>query len=90
MHDGSRHFVSIPEVCSFDEFHRHIESLSCTEITGYTTDNISEMWLDFTFRGHSFSVNNQFGDFWFFVTDSECPDVILKNLIEHCESLFVP
>jgi hypothetical protein len=59
-----------------------------TEVTKYLTDNVTEMWLDFSFRGHSFTVNNQYGEFWFFVTDPACPDDIRTAVVEHCELLL--
>ena len=88
MHDGSRKFAELPEACSWEEFRQHIQRLSGAVITDYDTDHITEMWLDFSFRGHTFSVNNQYGDFWFFVSDPSCPDDILIAVIEHCEPLL--
>jgi hypothetical protein len=90
MHDGSRHFADLPEDCSWGKFRKHVEGLPDATVTDYVTDNVTEMWLDFSFRGHAFTVNNQYGDFWFFVRDAACPDDILTAVIEHCESLLTP
>ena len=90
MHDGTRKFVELPEECSWDEFRRHIANLPGTKVTNHLTDHVTEMWLDFSFRGHDFTVNNQFGDYWFFVRDAFCPDDILVAVIEHCETLLTP
>lgn len=87
-HDGSRQFAELPETCSWDEFRQHIARLPGATITDYLTDNVTEMWLDFSFRDHAFTVNNQYGDFWFFVRDPACPDDILVAIIEHCEPLL--
>ncbi|MBK7708568.1 MAG: hypothetical protein IPJ30_23110 [Acidobacteria bacterium] len=46
------------------------------------------MWLDFDYRGHRFSVNNQFGDYWFFVRDPKCPDEILLEVCAHFRALL--
>jgi len=88
MTDGSRHFVDLPEVVFFDEFYDHAETLDGAEITEFITDGVVKMWLDFKFRGHKFSVNNQFGDYWFFVENAECPDEILLEIIEHFRRLL--
>lgn len=88
MHDGSRHFAELPETCSWDEFHTHIAQLPGVTITEYVTDNVTEMWLDFSFRSHAFTVNNQYGDFLLFVGDPACPDDILTGVVEHCEALL--
>ena len=89
MHDGSRQFAELPEVCSWREFRRHIERLSGATVTKFLSDDVTEMWLDFSFRGHAFTVNNQYGDFWFFVSDPACPDDVLTAIVEHCEPTLV-
>jgi hypothetical protein len=86
--DGSRHFVDMPEVVFFDEFYEHTEKLEGAEITEFLTDGVVEMWLDFEFRGYKFSVNNQLGDYWFFVENPECPDEILLEIIAHFRKLL--
>ncbi len=88
MNDGSRHFVDMPEAVFFDEFADHVEKLEGASITEFITDGVLEMWLDFEFRGHFFSVNNQFGDYWFFVRDLNCADEILLEVIGHFRKLL--
>ena len=88
MQDGSRRFAELPEACSWKRFRQHIGRLRGATVTDYLTDNVTEMWLDFSFRGHAFTVNNQYGDFWFFVRDPACPDDILAAVVEHCEPLL--
>ena len=63
INDGARHFVDLPEVVFFDEFYDYTEVLECVDITEFLTNGVIEMWLDFEFRGHKFSVSNQFGDY---------------------------
>lgn len=86
--EGSRHFVDMPEVVFFDEFCEHTEKLEGVEITDFVTDGVVEMWLDFEFRGHKFSVNNQLGDYLFFVKNPECPEEILLEVIAHFRELL--
>ncbi len=88
MNDGSRHFADLPEVVFFDEFADHVEKLEGAEIIEFLTDGVVEMWLDFTYRGHIFTINNQFGDYWFFVKDPNCPDEILLEIIDHFRKLL--
>ena len=88
MHDGSRQFAELPESCASEKLRQHIERLPGATVTDYLTDNVTEMWLDFSFRGHAFTVNNQLGDFWFFVREPDCPDDILAAIVQHCELLL--
>jgi len=43
------------------------------------------VWIDFTYRGHQFSINNQFGNYWFFVDNPQCSEEILEAVLGHCE-----
>lgn len=88
MNDGSRHFADMPEAIFFDEFADHAEKLEGAEITEFITDGVLEMWLHFEYRGHKFSVNNQFGDYWFFVENPNCPDEILLEVCDHFRKLL--
>ncbi len=88
MNDGSRHFVDLPEVVFFDEFCDYTEKLKGAEIIEFLTDGVVQMWLDFEFSGHKFSVINQLGDYWFFVENPDCPDEILLEVIAHFRKLL--
>jgi hypothetical protein len=85
MNDGSRHFGDLPQTVLWHEMRDHIEKLDGAEVTHFVTDNVTEAWIDFSYRGHRFSVNDQFGDYWFFVNDPTCPDEILEAVLSHCE-----
>jgi len=87
-HDGSRHFADLPETAGWNKLRKHISRLDGAVVTNLLTDQITEVWIDFTFAGHSFSVNNQFGDYWFFVDNPQCPDDTLHTVLRHCESLL--
>jgi hypothetical protein len=49
----------------------HITCIDCAiisdgaVITQFLTDGVTEGWIDFTYRGSDFSVNDQFGSYWF-------------------------
>ncbi len=88
MHDGSRHFASLPEIHSAErpEWHRlhdHAAALAGATLTGFLTDEVTEAWIDFDYRGHRFSLNNQGGQWWLFVADPACPDEILVAVRDH-------
>jgi hypothetical protein len=48
----------------------------------------TEAWFDFTYREQRFTVNNQFGEYQFFVRDPSCGDDILTEVVRHCDSLL--
>ena len=87
--DGSRHFAALPEAITWECLRNHIATHRDATITEYRTDHVTEVWIDFAFRGHNMTVNNQFGEFWFFVADPNCPDSILADIVSHCEKVLV-
>jgi hypothetical protein len=88
MHDGSRHFASLPESESWESLHEHVRRLEGVSGTSIITDEVTEAWIDFSFRGHEFSVNNQSGEFWLFVEDPACPVEVLEAVLTHCKLLL--
>ncbi len=95
MADGSRHFGDLPETydVAHPEWHRirdMVPRLAGATLSSFTTDDVTEAWILFEFRGHSFSMNNQHGSWWFFVTDPNCPDDILATVLDHFEALLNP
>jgi hypothetical protein len=84
MKDGSRHFGDLPQSVLWHELRDHIECLDGAKVTGFITDNIIEAWIDFSYCGNCFSVNDQFGDYLFFVANPKCPDEILEVVLRHC------
>ena len=57
-------------------------------VTGFVTDFVTEAWIDITYRGQEFSINDQWGDYWFFVKDPACPDEIMAAVLDHCRLLL--
>jgi hypothetical protein len=88
MKDGSRHFGELPQTVLWHELRDHIERLEGAAITNFITDNITEAWIHFTYSGYHFSVNDQFGDYWFFVDNPKCPDNILEAILSHSKRLI--
>ena len=88
MNDGSRHVGALPQTALWHELRDHIGGLDGAAVTDFITDNVTEAWIDFTYRACSFSVNDQMGDYWFFVDDPKCPDEVLEAVLSHCELLL--
>jgi hypothetical protein len=82
MHDGSRHFASIPEVFPHERLLECAEELAGAVVTDYLSSG-GEMWLDFSFRGHCFTMNIQLGEVWIFVDDPTCPDEVLQFVADY-------
>lgn len=88
MHDGSRHFGDLPQTVDWYAVRDHVARLPGAALSGFVTDDITEAWIDFNYRQHDFSINNQFGDYWFFVNDPACPAEILREVLNHFAELL--
>ena len=60
-----------------------MSKLESAQLTGFITDGVTETWIDFTFGGHRFTINDQMGNYWFFVEDPSCPDEVLMKVAKH-------
>jgi hypothetical protein len=94
MHDGSRHFVSLPETQPPSRLLRHIVGLGFAFPYFYLSSAV-ECWVDFWYRGQRFTINNQFGEYWLFVKNPTCPEAVLEHVASHfavllCESENAP
>lgn len=89
MNDGSRHFACLPQSAGWDALRAHLARLGGVEITGFVTDGVIEAWIDFRMGGHRFSVNNQLGEWWFFVRDPSCDLAVLQTVLHHCNRLLI-
>jgi hypothetical protein len=78
----------LPQSVPWHELRDHVQGLHSATITDFVTDDITEAWIDFNYRGYHFSINNQFGEYWFFVDDPKCPDETLKAVLSHCKCLL--
>jgi len=88
MYDGSRNFLLIPvgSTPSIRLLFR-VFTLWGAFPTAYIP-GLGESWIDFRYKSHSFSINNQYGDFWFFVRDPLCPEETLIRVALHFEVLL--
>lgn len=84
MNDGSRHFAAIPEVVPWTVMRDRLALLAGVMVRDYVSDGVTEAWIDFVYKGYAFSVNTQCGEYWFFVSDPNCPQTILAEMVAHC------
>ena len=87
MHDGSRHFVSLPEVKEPPAMFWHIFRLGFAFPYFYLS-NAMESWIDFWYKGYRFTINNQYGEYWFFVKNPLCPEKILNDVAAHFSKIL--
>lgn len=80
MNDGSRHFAELPETRDWHAVRAFLEHAGGVTAVKLVTDDVTEAWVDWTYRGHQFSANNQFGAWWVFVADPDCPDTVLEEM----------
>lgn len=84
MSDGSRHFASLPEGRSWRALRHHLAQLPGVTLGELISDNVTEVWMDFRYENHEFTINSQSGDYWFFVRDPACPESALRHVREYC------
>jgi hypothetical protein len=65
MHDGSRQFGELPQRVGWYAVRDHVLRLPGASLTGFLCDGVTEAWIDFAFAGHAFTINDQFGEYWF-------------------------
>ena len=87
MADGSRHFASFRESATPAQVLRHVVRLRWA-VPYFYLPTPSETWIDFWYRGHRFSINDQHGEYWFFVHDPACPDAVLETIAAHFGALL--
>ena len=86
--DGSRKFAALSRRAPWRRVRQHLAAHPGVEPGGFLTDSVTEGWLDFTYGSHRFTVNDQFGEHWFFVDDASAPEEMLRGLVEHCQRLL--
>lgn len=90
MNDGSRHCFDLPMTANYEAVMAHLKQLPDIAKLSLLTDDVTEAWIDFDFQGHHFAINDQHGDYWFFVDDPACPDAILAAVHSHMAQLLSP
>jgi hypothetical protein len=86
-HDGGRQFAALPQMTDPVTLRDHFAKLPGVKV-GLFLDSVSESWIEFELEGHEFSVNDQFGEFWFFVKNPDAPDQLLERVTSHAIALL--
>lgn len=66
----------------------HLELLRGVEVTQFVTDGVVGSWIDFTFRGQRFTINEEAGFYHFFVEEPDCSGSVLNEVAAHCEKFL--
>lgn len=88
MNDNARHFVDLPEVIFFDELSDHLEELPGYQLNEFEVDGVVGLWIEFEWANNKFFVDNQPGDYRFYVEDPKCEEGILLEISNHLRSLL--
>jgi hypothetical protein len=88
MGDGSCRFAEFPQDVLWRAVRDHVAKLPGATLTGFVCDEVTEAWIDFQYRRHYFSINDQLGEYWFFVRDPSCSDEVLLEVVDHFRGLF--
>jgi hypothetical protein len=88
MTNNTYMFVALPQVRLWHDLHEYLQRLQGVNITGFLTDGVIGSWIDFSFRGHSFTINEQSGQYQFFVGDADCSDEVLSEVTRHCKAFL--
>jgi hypothetical protein len=86
--DGSRQFASLPATRDWYAVRDHAQSLAGATLTRFLCDGVTEAWIDFAFDGESFTINDQSGEYWFFVQNPACAERTLRAVRGHWETLL--
>ena len=81
-------FCRFPQTRTWHELREHLSSLPGVAATDAADDPVIGSWIDFTFRGHSFTINADSGEFVFFTEDTDCPESVRTELTAHFEPFF--
>ncbi len=88
LHDGSRQFARLPANSEWNDVREHVKKLPGAELVGLVCDRITEVWMDFTYKNQTFTINDQFCEYWFFIHNPCCQEEILCEVKAHWETLL--
>jgi hypothetical protein len=86
-HDGARQFARLPQTTHSATLRDHLAQLPGVKVRLFL-DSVAESWIEFELEGHAFSINDQFGEYWFFVTNPNAPEELLERVVSHAVALL--
>jgi hypothetical protein len=81
-------FCRFSQSRAWHELREHLSSLPGVAATDAIDDPIIGSWIDFTFRGYSFTINADSGKFVFFTEDTDCPESVRAEVTAHFQPFF--
>lgn len=81
-------FCNFSQTRLWHELHDRLSALSGVAITHFADAPVVGSWLDFTFKGHHFSISAESGEFAFFVEGKDCPECVRAEIIAHLQPFF--
>ena len=79
-------FYKLPQTRFWYEIQEHLSALSGVAVTHAADDAVIGSWIDFTFRGQSFTINSHSGEFMFFAINKDCPGSLLTEIAGHFDA----
>jgi hypothetical protein len=81
--DGSRQFACVPKYGTWRTLHEQVGRLPGATVHNFVAEGVAGPWMEFSFRGHRFLVQERDGDWWLCVRDPQCPDTLLYQVASH-------
>jgi hypothetical protein len=88
--DGSRHFLSLPQLAAWIVLRRHALQLPQLKILNFMEGDDLQARLEFSFLGHRFLIQHIDRQHHFFVNDPDCSDLIVYQVARHFSQLIEP
>jgi len=80
-------FCKLRQTRFWHEIRQHLLELSGVAVTDAAADPVIGSWIDFTFRGHSFTINSESGEPMIFTADADCPEPVQAEIRVHFDTL---
>ncbi len=58
------------------------------DVTSYLSDEVTEVWIDFTYEGRDYTVNNQVGEYWFFANEPVAHQYALADVADRLAKML--
>ena len=79
-------FCKFRQTRFWHEIREHLSALPGVAVTDAADDPVIGSWIDFTFRGHSFTINSESGEFMIFAEDTDSPESVRADIRAHFET----
>ena len=81
-------FCKFPQTRFWHEVRDYLTELPGVAVTDAIDAPVVGSWIDFTFRGHSFTINAESGEFVFFVEATGCTESVCAEVKAHFAWFF--